>query len=35
MAEAINMGYDRFSHAAEDPDLKPLHDRPEFWDLIP
>ena len=35
LAEAINMGYDRFSHAVEDPDLKSLHDQPEFWDLIP
>mgnify|MGYP003333198252 CR=1 FL=1 len=34
LGEAIRLGYDRFSHAAEDPDLKPLHDEPGFWDLI-
>ncbi len=35
LAEAIKMGYDRFSHAVNDPDLKSLHDQPDFWDLIP
>ena len=34
LADSIQMGYDRFSHAAEDPDLQSLHDDPRFWDLI-
>lgn len=32
---AIEMGYDRFSHAVKDADLQSLHNSSRFWDLIP